>query len=82
MTTTLIQHGPAYELSVAIDAGLYGQHLRFISFVPTARSPEPQVRFQANLSTEELRTLYVAIGQALLDKTAPTSGSRHEPVAH
>jgi hypothetical protein len=44
MTTTLIHQGPAYELSLAIDASPYGHHLKFISFVPIARNPEQQVR--------------------------------------
>jgi hypothetical protein len=62
---TLIHQSPAYELSVAIDTGRYGHHLKFVSFVPVARRPQPQVRLQANLSTRELRALHRAIGVAL-----------------
>ena len=58
MSTSLIHQGPAYELSVAIDPSRYGHHLKFISFVPTARHPEPQVKFLANLSTAELVLLH------------------------
>ena len=65
MSTTLIRQGPAYELSVSIEAGPYGHHLQFVSFVPIARNPEHQVRFQAHLSKGELEVLHKAIGQAL-----------------
>ena len=65
MSTTLIHQGPAYELSVSIEAGPYGRHLKFVSFVPIARNPEHQVRFQAHLSREELAVLHKAIGEAL-----------------
>jgi hypothetical protein len=65
MSTTLIHQGPAYELSVSIEAGPYGHHLKFVSFVPIARNPEHQVRFQAHLSREELAVLHKAIGKAL-----------------
>jgi hypothetical protein len=65
MSTTLIHQGPAYELSVSIEAGPYGHYLKFVSFVPIARNPEHQVRFQAHLSEGELEVLHKAIGQAL-----------------
>lgn len=81
MTTTLIQQGPAYELSVTMDTSRHGHHLRFVSFVPTARNPEPQVRFQTTLSAAELRALHDAICQALFDRASPGSGSSCEPVA-
>ena len=79
MSATLIHTGPAYELSLAIDTGPYGHHLKFISFVPTARHPEPHVKFQANLSTTELLELHEAIGRALSDQAVPVSSSRGEP---
>jgi len=65
MSTTLIHQGPAYELSVSIEAGPYGHHLKFVSFVPIARNPEHQVRFQAHLSKGELEVLHKSIGNAL-----------------
>ncbi len=65
MSKTLIHQGPAYELSLTIDTAPHGHHLRFISFVPTARHPQPQVKFRANLSTAELVELHGAIGRAL-----------------
>ena len=80
MTTTLIHQGPAYELSLAIEASPYGHHLKFISFVPIARNPEQQPRFQAHLSREELEALHEAIGQALRQKTVRASRSLPEPV--
>ena len=70
MSTTLIHQGPAYELSVSIEAGPYGHHLKFVSFVPIALRPEEQVRFQAHLSREELAVLREAIGEALRAKPA------------
>jgi len=80
MSATLIHKGPAYELSVTIDTGPYGHHLRFISFVPTARHPEPHVKFQANLSTAELVELHEAIGRAITRPPVHTSSSSGEPV--
>ncbi len=64
-STTVIQQGSAYELSLAIASGDHGHHLQLLSLVPMARHPEHQVRFQAVLSTAELSTLHEAIGQAL-----------------
>jgi hypothetical protein len=80
MSTTLIHKGPAYELSVTIDTGRYGHHLKFISLVPTARNPEPHVKFQANLSTAELVELHEAIGRTLTGLPVHTSSSSGEPV--
>jgi hypothetical protein len=88
MSTTLIHQGPAYELSVCIEAGPYGHHLKFVSFVPIARNPELQVRFQAHLSREELAVLHQAIGEALRqalrvtgrNKAVRASRSLSEPV--
>ena len=84
MSTTLIHQGPAYELSLSIEAGPYGHHLKFVSFVPIARNPEHQVRFQAHLSREELAVLHKAIGEALRRavrvKAVHASRSLSEPV--
>ena len=80
MTTTLIHQGPAYELSVAINTGRYGHHLKFISLVPTARHPEPHLKFQANLSTQDLVELHQAIGRALASPPVYGSSSPGEPV--
>lgn len=79
MSTTRVQQGLAYELSVTIDSGRHGHHLKFISFVPTARRPEPQLRFQANLSTDELAELHAAIGRALAAGSVHPSSSSGEP---
>ena len=81
MTTTLIHQGPAYELSLDIASSAYGYHLKFETFVPTARNPEPQVKFQANLSEQELTQLHEAIGLALSTKAVRTSSSPGELVA-
>ena len=61
-----IQATSAYELSVDLRHTEHGHHLRFISFVPHARRPEEQVRFQATLSTQELRALRSIIDEALV----------------
>jgi hypothetical protein len=81
MTTALIHQGPAYELSLDIASSAYGYHLKFETFVPTARNPEPQVKFQANLSEQELAQLHEAIGLALATKAVRTSSSPGELVA-
>jgi hypothetical protein len=81
MTTALIHQGPAYELSIDVDSSAYGHHLKFVTFVPTARNPEPQVKFQANLSRAELAELHAAIGRALAGQAVRASRSPGEPVA-
>ena len=62
---TLIHQSPAYELSVAIDTGRYGHHLKFVSFVPVARRPQPHTTMQVMLTTDELRALHTRLGLAL-----------------
>ena len=62
---SLIQATPAYELSVDIATSAHGHSLRLISFVPTARRPEDQVKFQGVFSTAELKSLRDALDQAL-----------------
>ena len=49
--------GPAYELSAEIRHTPYGHHVRFLSFVPSARRPEEQVKFEGLFSTDQLRSL-------------------------
>lgn len=62
---SLIQATPAYELSLDINPTAYGHHLRLLSFVPTARRPEDQVKFQAVFSVAELTALRDSIDRAL-----------------
>jgi hypothetical protein len=62
---SLIQATPAYELSIDINTSAHGHSLRLISFVPTARRPEDQVKFQGVFSTAELKSLRDALNQAL-----------------
>jgi hypothetical protein len=62
MSATTIHQGPAYELSLEVHTTRWGHHLRFM---PTARNPQPMERFQAHLSSTELRVLREAIEVAL-----------------
>ena len=62
---SLIQATPAYELSIDITTSAHGHSLRLISFVPTARRPEDQVKFQGVFSTAELKSLRDALNQVL-----------------
>ena len=62
---SLIQATPAYELSVDITTSAHGHSLRLISYVPTARRPGDQVKFQGVFSTAELKSLRDALNQAL-----------------
>ena len=62
---SLIQATPAYELSIDITTSAPGHSLRLISYVPTARRPEDQVKFQGVFSTAELKSLRDALDQAL-----------------
>ncbi len=60
-----IQATSAYELSVDIATSAHGHSIRLISFVPTARRPEDQVKFQGIFNTAELTALRDALNQAL-----------------
>ncbi len=74
---SLIQSTPAYALSVDISTLAHGHSLKLISFVPTARHPEDQVRFQGVFSTAELESLRDAVTQALAwqaGKLSPCAG--------
>ena len=62
---SLIQATSAYELSINITTSAHGHSLRLISFVPEARRPEEQVKFQGIFSTAELKSLRDALNQAL-----------------
>jgi len=71
---------------VKITRNRLGHHLRLQSFVPTARRPGRQLRFEGVLSTADSRTLHAAIGQALAagnGEPGPdrSSSSPGEPVA-
>lgn len=58
---SLIQTNSAYELSVDIASTDYGHSLKLISFVPSARRPEDQIKFQSIFSTTELKLLRDAL---------------------
>jgi hypothetical protein len=60
-----ITHTPAFELIAELAPSSYGFKLQFDSFVPTARRPEVQRRFQASLTAAELRSLRQLIDDAL-----------------
>lgn len=60
-----IQTTPAWQLDARIGQTPYGHHLVLSSFVPTARRPEHQVKFQATLSRDELLKLKAVVDQAL-----------------
>ena len=83
MSATTIHQGPAYQLSLEVNTTQWGHHLRFVSFVPTARNPQPMERFQAHLSRAELRVLREAIDAALRESASagidyqPQQGSVH-----
>ena len=62
---SLIQASPAYELSIDLTATPLGHSLRLISFVPTARRPEEQVKFQGVFTTAEIKVLRDTLSQAL-----------------
>ena len=70
MSATTIHQGTAYELSLEVHTTRLGHHLRFVSFVPTARNPQPMEQFQAHLSRAELRVLRGAIDAALRESAS------------
>jgi len=65
MSATVLLHNPTYALSLEIRPVSIGHHFEITSFVPTARRPEQQVRYQATFSTAALRELHDAVGRAL-----------------
>ena len=65
----IIQSTPAWHLRASITPICGDQHhLMVTSFVPTARRPQEHVRWQAQLSVDELRCLRDVIDQALSQK--------------
>lgn len=60
-----IQSTPAYVLTADLTRTAHGHNLKFTSFVPTARRPEQQVKFQGIFTTNELRALRDVIDQEL-----------------
>lgn len=63
-----IQSSPAFELLADITRSEYGHSLKLISFVPSARRPEQQVKFQGLFTEAELRTLRDLIDQSLEER--------------
>ena len=64
-TPTVLQSTGNYQLALTIQPTPYGHHLKFSSFVPSARSPQEQLRFQLLLAREDLLALHQALGRAL-----------------
>lgn len=60
-----IQSSPAFELLADLTRTEHGHSLKLISFVPSARRPEQQVKFQGLFTVAELRALRDLIDQAL-----------------
>lgn len=60
-----IQSSPAFELLADLTRTEHGHSLKLISFVPSARRPEQQVKFQGLFTDAELRTLRNLIDQSL-----------------
>ena len=53
----ILLSGPAYALTAEIRTTAHGHNLQLLSFVPSARRPEEQVRYQGLFSTDQLRSL-------------------------
>ncbi|MBN8504830.1 MAG: hypothetical protein J0L58_10145, partial [Burkholderiales bacterium] len=58
-------NSPAYQLAAELEPNALGFNLSFESFVPTARRPEVQRRFQAHLTEQELLQLRWLIDDVL-----------------
>ncbi len=63
----------SYQLALTIRLTPYGHHLKFSSFVPTARRPQEQLRFQLLLARQEMLDLHQALGRAL-EELPPVQG--------
>ena len=64
-TPTVLQSSGSYQLALTIRPTPYGHHLKFSSFVPTARRPQEQLRFDLLLARQEMQALHQALGRAL-----------------
>lgn len=71
-----IQTTPAYELLVDVENSQHGHSVKLITFVPTARRPEEQVKFQAMFSTAELTALRDALNHALGSSQGVSGGAK------
>lgn len=60
-----LTNSPAYQLAAELEPNALGFNLSFESFVPTARRPEVQRRFQAHLTEQELLQLRWLIDDVL-----------------
>ncbi|MCV2365845.1 hypothetical protein LNV23_20545 [Paucibacter sp. DJ1R-11] len=63
----IIQATSAFELRAELTKTPFGHSLRLISYVPTARRPEQQVKFQGLFTGAQLRDL-----RDLIDKELAT----------
>lgn len=66
-----IQRTEAWSLDAELQVTDHGNVVRFISFVPHARRPERQVKFQLILTDEELKRLqrFFHLSEAVADAT-------------
>lgn len=65
MQSTTIQSTETWQLDAKVTTTPYGRHLVISSFVPSARRPAQQVKFQGLFADAELRRLRDLIDQAL-----------------
>jgi hypothetical protein len=66
----VIHSSPAYRLSVQLTPHRGGTTLKFISFVPTARRPEEQTKFQVTLTDQELAIFALELQKVLPNAVA------------
>lgn len=64
-----IQETPAHRLDVSLERGAHGTSFKLITFVPTARRPEEQVKYQTTLSDAELKNFQKVLSEAVADAT-------------
>lgn len=69
MSRQTIQQSDAWRLDADVIETPTGVTVRFISFIPTARRPEEQLKLQLNLTREELDTLQKFLADAVASAT-------------
>ena len=69
MTRHTIQQTEAWRLDAELIETKHGATVRFISFVPSARRPEEQVKFQLHLTHDELERLQKFFSAAVASAT-------------
>jgi hypothetical protein len=71
MRYKVFRRGNDYELALGIQSDRVGHHLRFIARGSGFGNPDPEVKWQASLATDELAALHGFLGGVLSQREGP-----------